>query len=354
MMKNIMELYSTYDLMVSGDINGKQAWNIIKEIEAKYPVDTIRLLDGTRIWNLIRIYIYTFYQEQTGRRHLDLLRFAVEMPFSTLIHQIVHTRVTITYKNILNSIADFVCTETGVDRLKFMSGLLDYIRVFSDMKTYYHKMLAWSGETEVRLPCGYGRLPMAKAQACRELGIKCIEEQHGLITRYHPGYCRASPTLNHDCIPEYLHTYNEQFAEIAKEGFLFDTEKVTAVGYPRVQPIILVTSQWILADKIHAFISESIGLFNDEYQILFKPHPFDERDYDDLHQKGVILKDNKTPIDELLRMADIHVTVYSASGIDASMYDVPTVFIDVCKLMKPSPYIVQTPEEFVERVKQIC
>jgi hypothetical protein len=59
----IIAFYNEYDLRVSGKINNQTAYQLIETIEQKYQTDTIRLSDGTRLWNLLRIFIYSNFQK---------------------------------------------------------------------------------------------------------------------------------------------------------------------------------------------------------------------------------------------------------------------------------------------------
>lgn len=54
----IMNFYNTYDLHVAGKIQDIAAFDLIQTIENKFDVDSFKLSDGTRIWNLLRIFIY--------------------------------------------------------------------------------------------------------------------------------------------------------------------------------------------------------------------------------------------------------------------------------------------------------
>jgi len=59
-------LYDMYDYRISGDVNGQSVWTLLLLIEGTYQVDTIKLQDGTRLWNVLRVFFYTFHHEQTG------------------------------------------------------------------------------------------------------------------------------------------------------------------------------------------------------------------------------------------------------------------------------------------------
>jgi len=59
----IIAFYNEYDLRVSGKINDQTAFQLIESIEQRYQTDSLRLSDGTRIWNLIRIFLYSNFQK---------------------------------------------------------------------------------------------------------------------------------------------------------------------------------------------------------------------------------------------------------------------------------------------------
>ncbi len=55
--KQIIECYDAYSLHVARDIKESSTAALIQDIEREYDVDSIQLSDGTKIWNLLRIFI---------------------------------------------------------------------------------------------------------------------------------------------------------------------------------------------------------------------------------------------------------------------------------------------------------
>lgn len=66
--EEIIEFYNKYDLKVAGKIKNHTAFEIIEKIEKKFPVDSIKLSDGTKIWNLIRVFIYGNIETQSQNK----------------------------------------------------------------------------------------------------------------------------------------------------------------------------------------------------------------------------------------------------------------------------------------------
>jgi len=61
--QHIISFYNEYDLRVSGKINDQTAYQLIQTIEQKYQTDAIKLFDGTHLWNLLRIFLYSNFQK---------------------------------------------------------------------------------------------------------------------------------------------------------------------------------------------------------------------------------------------------------------------------------------------------
>ncbi len=464
----IMAFYNEYDLRVSGKINNQTAYQLIEKIEQQYATDSICLTDGTRIWNLLRVFLYSNFQhlgEPTSQRKLDnnsiksvlslvkeslvplrLPRDITVCGFSSgesrklfngtyydiyldplyevlgdtlavfewpetsgyrrkydravysrkyvpmhiplytktfwnlLLHRISGRRnYTLQSEDVLTKIIEYISSTASVDKARLTKDIYDFITVFVHMKQFLHTVLKKIQPKAVLIRCGYGRFPMALSQACRELGIPPIELQHGLITAYLPAYRRATPTKNKDCVPEYLLAYGDICADMVRSGNLFDKDKVISTGYPYLQQTlqerkttpalktslspfshnILFTSQWIVASEIQDFVikvAEQLELADMDVGILFKPHPYDKKDYSELkNYKHVILIEKYEDTFKLFTVADIHSTVYSTSGLEAMMFGTPNIFVDISSMIKniDTAYIVASPDQFVQSVKTI-
>ena len=459
----IIEFYNEYDLKVSGKINNQTAYQLIETIEQKFQTDAIKLSDGTRLWNLLRIFLYSNFQrfgeeaskKKQGKKNIksilslfkesfipltlpqnisvcgfsssesrklyhntyydiyldplydilgDMLavfewpettgyRRKYDHPLYSRHHVPMHIPLwsktywdlllnkitgrknyTLESEEILNEITQYISDTVSIDKARLTREIADFITVFVAIKHYLYDILSKIKPKVVLIRCGYGRFPMALSQACRELGIPSIELQHGLITAFHPAYRRATPTTNRDCIPEYLLAQGEIYAELVRNGHLFDKKKVISVGHPYLRKIlnerkrkpvtkqslspfhhnILFTSQWIMATEIKDFVTKVATQLEQEDMdvgILFKPHPYDKNDYSELKKyKHVILIDRYEDIFTLFSAVDIHATVYSTSGLEAIAFGIPNIFIDILNLLQDTatPYIVTTPAQFIE------
>lgn len=466
--QHIIAFYNDYDLRVSGKINNQTAFQLIETIEQHYPTDAVRLADGTRLWNLLRVFLYSNFQklgQQTSSSILsksnvksfvslfkeslmplklprtitvcgfssgesrklyndtyydiyldplyDLLGdklavfewpeitgyrrkydkpvysrqyISMHIPIFTktfwnlLFHQLTGRRnFTVQSDDVLQEIIECISLTASVDKQKLTKDIYDFITVFAYIKQFLHGILIKIQPKLVLIRCGYGRFPMALSQACRQLDIPSVELQHGLITSYLPAYRRTTPTENKDCVPEYLLAHGDIYADMVRNGNLFEPDKVISTGYPYLQKTlqerktapalktsfspfarnILLTSQWIVASEIQDFVihvAEQLEHDNMDVGILFKPHPYDKTDYTGLKKyKHLILVDKYEDTFKLFTIADLHSTVYSTSGLEAMAFGTPNIFIDIYNMTHntSTPYIVASPTQFVTSVKTI-
>ncbi len=466
--QDIISFYNEYDLRISGKINNQTAYQLIQTIEQNFKTDTIRLSDGTRLWNLLRIFLYSNFQklhqpttqkklnknsvtsalsifkesflplhlpqnitvcgfssgesrkltnntyydiyldplyevlgdklavfewpETTGQRRkydhpvYSRHHIAMHVPlwtktfwdllFNTLLGR---KNYSIESEDVLQEIIEFLSTSAALDKIQLTKDISDFITVFVAIKQFLYDILTKIQPQAVLIRCGYGRFPMALSQACRQLKIPAIELQHGLITAYLPAYRRATASTNKDCLPEYLLAQGEIYADLVRNGNLFDKEKVVSTGYPYLQRIlfekketppqkqtyspyprnILITSQWIVAAEIKDFIikvADELERLTMDVGILFKPHPYDTNNYTDLKKnKHIVLIDKYDDTFKLFSVADIHSTVYSTSGLEAMAFGTPNIFVDIYNMTHntTTPYIVTSPRKFVESVNTI-
>jgi len=449
-------------------------FELIKEIEQQFPVDSIALSDGTKLWNLIRVILYfyplkkdannreekissksLFYLLKEGlspfdvsNKKIDICGFsgtesrkfrdgkfydiymdplydvlgdnfyvfewttpkgyrrkykgsihsknyvAMHIPlfsktfFDLAMYKLLRKRkFSIEHEKVLQDIITFFSEKTATDKNDLMQNIYDSAVVFFHMKEFFVKLLRQISPKAVLIRCGYGRFHMALSQACRELGIPSIELQHGILTKYHAGYVKVTESENRDCVPGYILTYGDEFTDIIRKGSLFEKEKVVTVGFPYMEEVkkfpltiddklndfaskftttILVTSQWTVAEELKKFfikLSEKLKKSNMDIGIVFKPHPRDWIDHSDMEKiENMFIASKYDDIYEMLKVADIHSTVYSTSGLEALAFGKPNIFIDVGKTTiediidvvdNKTSFLVSSPKEYMGKIEYI-
>ncbi|MBN2602741.1 MAG: hypothetical protein JXA91_01250 [Candidatus Thermoplasmatota archaeon] len=416
------------------------AFEMLNKIEQNYNTDSIITGDGTKIWNLIRIIIFYYFQKQDNHRidssssknryqlsleifksiktsSIDFIGFSstesrrlfnevyydiyldplyevlgdnyriYEWPsesgqrrkydkkifsrqfvplnvpiFSSAFWNIFKYKflfkknLVIFGKDVLDDIIKNIINSYELDRIHFTKNIYDSIIVFISVKKFIYRLLTKIRPKAVFIKCGYGRFHMGLSQACKELKIPSIELQHGFINKYTPGYVKNNKSKNIDCIPEYFLAYGEKFSEIVRNGNLFSYNKVVTIGFPflekskftepkyderlknfvsRYQRCILITSDSLshVANSVEKFtmkLSKSIDDKKINCGILFKPHPYDMNNYDNIvKNQNIFLTDKFTNIYDLFKTSSIHSTVFSTSAIESLAFGIPNIFIYV-------------------------
>lgn len=308
--------------------------------------------------------------------------------FDLAMYKLLRKRkFSIEHEKTLQDIITFFSEKTATDKNDLRRTIYDSVAVFFHMKEFFIKLLRKISPKAVLIRCGYGRFHMALSQACRKLNIPSIELQHGIITKYHAGYVKSTSSENRDCVPEYILTYGDAFTDIIRKGSLFEKEKVVTVGFPYMEEVkkspptiddklndfaskfittILVTSQWTVAEELKEFIigvSKELKNRNKDVGIVFKPHPRDWRDYSDMEKiENMFIANKYDDIYEMLKVADIHSTAYSTSGLESLAFGKPNIFIDVGKttieeiiniIDNKTSFLISSTQEYAAKMEYI-
>jgi len=193
--------------------------------------------------------------------------------------------------------------------------------------------------------CSYNLSSRALTYAAKRRRIPVAEIQHGIINRFHAGYIYRH-VVNRSDTPDELLVYGQAFKEVlTDESVLFKPESIHVVGnyyiesvknqptIPEVQVIkndskdkqvALITTQPIYEAKAYAEAVTSLG--KKGYFVIIKPHPSELKEkYFSFQDRNVIV--STFSVFELLKIADIHLTISSTCALDALQYSVPSVVL---------------------------
>jgi hypothetical protein len=192
---------------------------------------------------------------------------------------------------------------------------------------------------------------MALVKQCKQRGIPVIELQHGQVSRQHFGYIYEH-LENRDLIPDYFFAYGQYYSNLLKEhsviykpenifntGNLFLEEKSQLGAGLRKQlldragdrKILLISSQTPTRNEIKEVARFLIESLPEKLFVIYKPHPI-ETDatgfYEDLKAipNFYLVESPELNSLDLLRISDLHMTVYSTVFMEAYYFRVPTLF----------------------------
>jgi hypothetical protein len=299
------------------------------------------------------------------------------------------TKLTIENKVTLDTVIQWIAENYVIDRKKLKDDIDDSIIIFAFIKDFLYGFLQKANPSMVLIRCGYGRFPMALSQACKQLHITSAEIQHGFLNMLTPGYVKSHASSNHDCIADYFLAYGEKFAEIVRQGNLFDEQKVVSIGFPYLEKIkesepqidqlvqnfkgrfkknILVTSDSLthIAEAVNIFVQDLASALTEKdttVGIIFKPHPLDGKTYDHLKRfENICVVDKYTSTYDLFKVADIHTTVFSTSAIEALSFGIPNILLNVGEgyaenikeiIDDQSSSLVSTVDQYIEKMNGI-
>lgn len=225
----------------------------------------------------------------------------------------------------------------------------------------------------------YSFTHMVAVNAANTLGIPTIEFQHGLINANHVGYTHIKK-IAPEFYPKFFFSFGEYFTEIIRKNFTINPDNVFSVGSyyidfmrnyinPKVfkkiiqykskyKKIVIITSQKTVEDELILFI-EKVASLSSDVLFIFIPRT-KERDFDFKIENLITIGSLGVDIDfyQIVKFADFHSTVYSTCALEAPIFGIPNILINIRGLAKfhyynllcnfHSTQFVNTPEEYIK------
>jgi len=199
--------------------------------------------------------------------------------------------------------------------------------------SYYQKIKKYLAKIQpkaVILTNAYGLRQFATIRSSRELGIKTIELQHGLIGRYHIDYNFADPVGSAKYCTDYLFTFGEYWNDTCRSPLSL---KKIEIGYRYIEYIEKSYKNINRDKKAVVFYSMKRNEFADlscrfadlvkdlNYKVIFKYHPVEcgKADYPQLRRKDITVIDQPTEVHDFLTRYEHHVSVGSTVLFEGAM-----------------------------------
>ncbi len=203
--------------------------------------------------------------------------------------------------------------------------------------------------------------------ALKKNKIKCIELQHGLISIKDIFYCfpkAINTTLKDTLFADEIFVYGNYWKNILLTGNEYTNEKIRVVGdytYTKYRTynetinmlkvkhynktVLLISTQTSLHYYFIKYINEITTKCKknnfENYHIIVKPHPVEDVSiYENAFNQNKNISILQYPIEVLLSLANIHLSIYSTTLFTASKFDVLN-------------YALNEPD-FTDYVSEIC
>ncbi len=224
--------------------------------------------------------------------------------------------------------------------------------------------------------CYYTLIHQAALYAAKQMGIKVVELQHGIINKQHPAY-NVFAELDKHFFPDYLFAFGDY---VKTQQNYINPENVLAVGSmyldyiknkykpsketaemfgkfrKKYKRIVTISSQRILEDKLIDILKKSASLSKDILYI-FVPRDL-SKDYSYANFLGNIIIIKDLDVYQIMREADFHSTLWSTCALEAPALGVPSILININGFAKKYysnlltnrdvTRFVDTPEEFID------
>jgi hypothetical protein len=230
--------------------------------------------------------------------------------------------------------------------------------------------------------CSYSTVHHAALYAAKNMGIKTIELQHGIINKKHFAY-NVFTKLDNNFYPDYLFVFGDYVKDVfSNYNYFISKENVFSVGnmyldYIRneynpddstvklfsefrikYKKIVAVSSQITVEKKLINFLNKSANL-SKEILYIFVPRDLN-KDYSSVSfaDNIILLKDKRLDVYKIIKESDFHSTVSSTCALEAPALGIPNVLINIDNLAKyyysdllidsDITRFVDTPEEYVK------
>lgn len=260
---------------------------------------------------------------------------------------------------------------------------IDYKAIIKRNRAQYkvaRLLYKWFRPKAVFIVCYYTHTGLIKAM--KELGVKTIEIQHGLINKSHVAY-NIARELDSNYFPDYLLTYGKNEVNVFEQGnYFIDSSRVIPIGHQYLdylshfgvqderfkkltdgyKKVVCITGQnhYIEAELLH-FLIEAAQI-NPKNVYVYIPR-YITNDYSSYSFPKNIVFANWLNCYEIMSQSHIHSTVYSTCAVESLSIGIPNVLIDLeglaTKHLKPVlkstevNYYVKSPEEYVQLIDNI-
>lgn len=218
------------------------------------------------------------------------------------------------------------------------------VKIFKAKKTQYKKMLQKRKVKEVYLVVSYGH--EALVSACQELGVKCIELQHGTMNRYHLG-CSFPSQNKVPYFPDKIELFGKYWQD--STPLPLEPENISIVGYPyqnnmltkykditKIKNRIVFISQGTVATEMSKVALE-LARKNSNIEVYYKLHPGEfgrwETEYKYLIEANQLQNlhviEKEIHLYELMAYSEFLVGVYSTAIFEGLTLQCKTILLDL-------------------------
>ena len=187
----------------------------------------------------------------------------------------------------------------------------------------------------------------ALISACKDLGVKVLELQHGVISKYHLGY--SFPDIDVHYFPDKLLSFGEYWGESA--DYPISRENIFPIGFSffgensafykdfgKNEKQILFISQGVIGKYLSKFAYDLFWKLGDDYNFIYKLHPGEydtwRENYPELLELAnfnnfSVVDSNEIPLYELFAKSEFQLGAFSTAIYEGLSFNCKTFILDV-------------------------
>lgn len=300
-------------------------------------------------------------------RHLDIIESITYIKRTLGI-----TRISLTKNDVslLRKVRKEILSRFGVD-FDIESHTLRILEERKARIPLYRRLLKKIQPKVVVLAQGY--LWEDMIEACKELGIKTVELQHGLIYPMHVAYSFQGDSKKKETFADYLLVWGNYWKSSVEYPIPID--RVVNVGFPYIESKkdshtnvgrkrqALFISQGDIGDVLSKF---AVALSNSpdlDFDILYKFHPLEQSGWKERYpwlaaSRVHIVDTEEVTLHELFIECMVQVGVCSTALVEGLAFGLPTYILEAKCAELMQPYIdrgvmkkIASPDELIEDIR---
>lgn len=243
---------------------------------------------------------------------------------------------------LIENINSHLSTSFGVE-VDISNILIDKIRRFKIKNYLYKKLLKKLSPHTIYIVVSYMNSDIV--QAAKDLKIKVVELQHGILSDFHLGYSYPNRKGTLEYFPDEFLVWNQYWKDLMKLPIdnanikikPFEFLEINKYNYKDVKKLnqIVVLSQGNIGNTLAQLVLENIELFNG-LKVVYKLHPGEYDRYDNYKALNELIKvaDNIEIVEDvdlhhLLASSKYQLGVNSTALLEGVEFGCETILFDI-------------------------
>ena len=315
------------------------------------------------------LYDHLIPNEIDELKYMDSIEYLVKLKnfFYRKLHPLKVKEINIVKKIIAIIKKEFnLC----IDEKSLIHSILFTISYAKHMEYYLTKLIIATKPKAILETVYYDNLKLTINKTAAKLGVKTIEIQHGVISKYHIAY-NFNKKNNFNWFPDEIWCFGQYYKDIMR--IPIEKNSIEVIGFDYLnrmhkkytteqiithdnKEIILFISQWAITDKIlNLAINLNKVINKDKYKIVFKLHPREKsrfenhtNDYD-----GIEIISDEEHLYQLFAKSSFLVGVFSTAVFEGLKFGLKTFILKTTGYEYMEDMIKQEIVHLVENENQI-